>query len=273
MAKNNAFYFSHDMNARTDPKMLKVIMRLGLEGIGLYWCLIELLHEQEGYILMSECESIAFNFHIKKEVVLSLISDFDLFKNDENKFWSERVLRNFTDRLLLSESARERANKRWKKPKNNAIASQNDAIAYENNAIASNLDTSAMQEKCKGNAIKERKGKEIKEKEDNNNSNELSLSKKSEISEFENHKPAFEKFEKWILENTPFVAKMKNPFTFDQFLKIRGIVPIGANKIEIHAEEIKTYLMQLENNKDYQKKYLSPYLCCLQWHKNSKNKK
>ena len=46
---NNAYYFSHDSNAKDDPKCMLLIDQLGLEGYGIFWILIEVLREQPEY--------------------------------------------------------------------------------------------------------------------------------------------------------------------------------------------------------------------------------
>ena len=44
---NNSYYFSHDSNAKDDPKCMLLIDQLGLEGYGIYWVLVEVLRDQE----------------------------------------------------------------------------------------------------------------------------------------------------------------------------------------------------------------------------------
>ena len=39
----DAYYFSHDSNAKDDPKCMVLIDQLGLEGYGIFWVLIETL--------------------------------------------------------------------------------------------------------------------------------------------------------------------------------------------------------------------------------------
>ena len=41
-------YFPHDYGARS--KLVDVRKDYGLEGLGFYWCVIEILHEEGGYI-------------------------------------------------------------------------------------------------------------------------------------------------------------------------------------------------------------------------------
>lgn len=47
----DACYFSHDSNARNDPKILAMRAVFGMEGYGRYWCLIEILRDEDGYKL------------------------------------------------------------------------------------------------------------------------------------------------------------------------------------------------------------------------------
>ncbi len=135
MAKDR-YYFSHDYNARSDRKMVNLLMNLGIEAIGIYWCIVEMLYEDDGYIMLSECERIAFELRTQCEKIKKVINT-ELFNKDNDKFWSESVLVRLKIRKDKSETAKESALSRW----NNA------------NAMRSHSDS---------NAIKERKGKERK---------------------------------------------------------------------------------------------------------------
>ena len=129
----DSYYFSHDYNARNDLKLQSLFQDMGHEGIGIYWCLVELLYEQDGYLQVSECERIAFALRtdcekLKKVVKIAL-------KSDDENIWSDTILTRLQIRKEKSESARKSANLRWKDA--NAVRTQSDR-----------------------NAIKERKGKE-----------------------------------------------------------------------------------------------------------------
>lgn len=134
-----AEYFSHDYGARNDPKMQKLLMKLGQAGKGVFWDLVEMLYEQGGYLLLSECDSYAFALRVDCDTFTNVLNDFDLFKKDDTKFWSESVLLRIGIRKNKSVKAKESATKRW------------------NNA-------NAMRTQCEGNAIKgnKRKVKESK---------------------------------------------------------------------------------------------------------------
>jgi hypothetical protein len=135
------FYFSHDYNARTDRKLVNVIMKHGMTGIGTYWCLIEMLYEEGGYLPL-EYERITFELRTEINVIQDVIDNFELFKNDGVKFWSNAVLERLKKRQDKSVKARESINQRWGK--------------YERN-------TNVIQSNKKRNTIKESKGKENKE--------------------------------------------------------------------------------------------------------------
>lgn len=114
MAKKT-YYFSHDYGSRNDPKLQKVLMILGQEGKGVYWDLIEMLYEQEGYLLVSEIDSYAFALRTHSECIASLINDFGLFENDGEKFWSNSVLERLSIMKEKSERASKSAKARWNK--------------------------------------------------------------------------------------------------------------------------------------------------------------
>lgn len=134
-------FFSHDEGARNDPKLIKVLMRLGQAGKGVYWDIIEMLYEQDGYLLLSECESYAFALRTDCDLLTKLLTNFELFENDGTQFWSNSVLRRLELRKGKSAKAAESAAKRWQ-------------------------NANAMRTHSEGNASKgkEIKGKEIKEK-------------------------------------------------------------------------------------------------------------
>lgn len=95
--KKEAYYFSHDANARNDVKIIRLRRSLGLEGYAIYFCLIEILREQSGYKLsLSSIPDIAFELHTSEEKVKVVINSFDLFQIDENCFYSERLLSSMT---------------------------------------------------------------------------------------------------------------------------------------------------------------------------------
>ena len=130
-------YFSHDLNARKDPKLDAFTNEFGAEGLGFYWCLVEMLHEQMGKISkfpkLIEYLSKEFKIEINKtdKMLNSMINDYDLLKEDENYLYNERVLRNIIQ-MQESYEAKSKAGKkgmeiRWNKD-NSVITDNNNVI-------------------------------------------------------------------------------------------------------------------------------------------------
>lgn len=142
------FYFSHDYNARSDEKIKKLIKKHGMVGVGVFWSIIEDLYSNENDF-PADFDDIAFDLRTDREIIRSIICDFDLFVIENGRFGSVSVQRRLEERAEKSEKARQKAFKRWRP---NACS---NAIASENNAAASKTDANAMQ-------VKERKVKDIK---------------------------------------------------------------------------------------------------------------
>jgi hypothetical protein len=129
------YFFSHDYKARSDSKMMDCQMKFGMAGIGLYWCLVEMLYESNGFIMHSQCDRIAFEMRVHKDRIAELIQETDLFDSDSEKFWSNSVLERLEFIETKSKKGKDAAKKRW----NNADASKKHADASNKNADASIL--------------------------------------------------------------------------------------------------------------------------------------
>lgn len=141
----DAYYFSHDSNARNDQKIMKLRMKHGMSGYGVYWSIIEMLREQENYCLkVEDIDSIAFELRVEQKVVLSIFKDFDLFEIKKGLIYSNSL----NKRMLLKEErsikARESARARWD----------------NKDKTHSDKDANVMRTHSECNAIKERKVKE-----------------------------------------------------------------------------------------------------------------
>jgi hypothetical protein len=115
----DAYWFSHDSNAKDDTKIMLLIDQLGLEGYGIYWILVETLREQPGYRYpLRLLPILAKRFITSAEKMIAVVQNYALFvvENDEF-FFSDSLNR----RMLHLEQKREQnrlaANKRWEKVK------------------------------------------------------------------------------------------------------------------------------------------------------------
>lgn len=154
------YYFQHDYNARNDPKLQAVMIKYGLAGIGAFWCIVEMLYEQDGTLPITSIPSIAFILHADEEMLKNIVCKMDLFECNKKIFWSRSVRKRLGLINEISDIRRKAAEKRWKSSKkSDANAMQ---MQCKSNAKAKNNDANAMQTEYKCNAIKE---KEIKENE------------------------------------------------------------------------------------------------------------
>ena len=114
-------YFSHDSNARNSDKLMKVRMKLGAEGYGIFFMLIERLREEEGYKSTIDYDTLAFDLRVDVEKVKQVVEDYDLFKftEDGNYFYSD----SFNERMEMMDKraqqrkfkAKKAAEARWNK--------------------------------------------------------------------------------------------------------------------------------------------------------------
>lgn len=164
-------YFSHDYNSASDLKIACLLSDHGAVGYGLFWNVVERLHQEKEHRLPLKkyvYSVISKQLLITIEQIETILKDcfetYELFQTDGEYFWSDRVLRN-TDELdekyQKLHEARSRAGKigneiRWNKNSENT----NESIAKSQ--INRKISQTSLKE-IKGNEIK---GKEIKEKKD-----------------------------------------------------------------------------------------------------------
>lgn len=133
-------YFSHDSNARNSDKLMKVRMKLGAEGYGIFFMLIERLREEEGYKSTIDYDTLAFDLRVDAEKVKQVVEDYDLFKftEDGKYFYSD----SFNERMEMMDV---RAQQRKSKAKKAAEARWNKQSEDTSNA-------QALPKQCSSNA-------------------------------------------------------------------------------------------------------------------------
>lgn len=148
--KKDAFYFSHDANAKDDFKCMLLIEELGLEGYGIFWILVETLREQDCFkypIRLLPSLSRKYNTTLTKMEVV--IRNYNLFQIDEENFFFSQSLNR---RMLLMDKAREQRK----------LAGIASGKARKKNEIERPLnECSTDDEQRKENKVKENKQKEI----------------------------------------------------------------------------------------------------------------
>ena len=162
----DTYYFSHDYNPTSDPKIQALIGEHGAVGYGLYWRIVEMLHEEgthklpcKKYIYLALAKQMSLDVDTVELVIKCCIELCELFNSDGIMFWSERVLRNIGKRNEIS-------TKRSEAGKRSAELRKSLASDEQNSTNVEQVSTSVQQ-----NSTKERKVKEIKVKENKENKN------------------------------------------------------------------------------------------------------
>ena len=113
-------YFNHDSVARLDIRVIKLRSKLGYEGYGIFWAVLELLFTEENKLCIEDYDSLAFGLQCDPKVLKQVIEDFDLFVLEDGCFYSRRLNNHIEEINNKSNKAKENASKRW----NNATAMQ-----------------------------------------------------------------------------------------------------------------------------------------------------
>lgn len=108
-------YFSHDANARNDEKLLRLRMKHGAAGYGVYFMILERLRGESGYRSVRDYNAIAYDFRVDASLVKSVVEDFGLFviAEDGKGFYSESFLRRMEYKDAVREKKRDAAYARW----------------------------------------------------------------------------------------------------------------------------------------------------------------
>jgi len=111
-------YFNHDSNARNDIRIIKLRAKLGYEGYGIFWSLLELLFTEENKLCIEDYDTLAFGLQCDSVKLKQVIEDFDLFIIEDKCFYSKRLNSHIKEINTKSSKAKDSASKRW----NNASA-------------------------------------------------------------------------------------------------------------------------------------------------------
>ena len=244
MAKD-AYYFSHDSNAKDDPKCMLLIEELQLEGYGIYWLLVEVLREQENYKYpLRMVPVLARKFLTTKEKMLAVIYKYDLFVvENEEFFYSESLNR----RMGLMNDKREQARLAGKK---SGEARRNKALEYkkEINATSTDVQQTFNDSSTDAEQLKESKVKESKLNEINENyftdEQKLKINKNYPNIDLFYYEERMKEYE--IKKNKPYTNRVSGLNTFvKNDIKIKG----KYEEIFIKKEKIN----KIENTKEWSK--------------------
>ena len=134
-------YFNHDSNSRNDLRIIKLRAKLGYEGYGIFWSVLELLFTEENKLCVDDYTEIAFGLQCDPEKLKQVIEDFDLFALDDGCFYSKRLHDHIEKINSKSEIAKENAKKRWS---GKAVAEGSHTKGNASNSISNNKSISKV---------------------------------------------------------------------------------------------------------------------------------
>ena len=273
MAKD-VYYFSHDVNASNDPKIVAMESQFGVISYAWWWKLIEKLASSDDYKLpfkkytfIALDKELGFlnenerpfnenerpfnenehNFFCSNESFLfinSLIHDFELLDCDDEYFWSPSLIRR-------QEERRSKFEKKQEQRRLAGIKSGEARRKKEQKRTAVQRDSTAVEQ----NEQKERKGKEINNIERDTRAREdenpLSMFDDDEVK----NKPIYDLYMKAIGDVSP-VIKDRLDDLVESYGKERVIVAInttadnGGNSIK-YVETVTAGNLKKEVQKDF----------------------
>lgn len=156
-------FFNHDSNARNDIKLIKLRSKLGYEGYGIFWSILELLFSEENKLCVDDYDSLAYGLQCNADILKQVIEDFDLFVIEDNCFYSKRLYYHIEDINNKSSIASINAKKRWSNA--NAMQKQSKPFASISNSISKSKSIVDRVKEFK-NSIYTHKDLKEKDKED-----------------------------------------------------------------------------------------------------------
>ncbi len=218
------FYFSHDYNARSDIKIQALLVEHGAVGYGVYWIIVEILHEEtakklklDSLIFVAIARQASTSVEQAKAIVECCLK-YELFTEEDGYFFSKRILENIEKRKDISE----------KRAKAGRISAEK---RKKSTSVGIN-STSVGENPTKSNKGKERKEKERKEKDNKEKNNTNTIAKR----EFNFKKSLLEYgFDALLVDEWMAIRRKKkavnSEFSFNSF--ISQIEKTGAEKNEV----------------------------------------
>ena len=269
MAKNQSYYFSHDINASNDPKIAAMISELGMISYAWWWILIEKLAAADDYKLpLKKYTFVALdnelrmndeqistsvqqvfnkNQHVLEQnsmcsfcsflLIYLLVHDYELLDCDDEYFWSPSLIRRFEFKKVKEETIREKRRLAGLKSAESRKAKKQNLTHVQQNQL-----------------IKEKKRKENNIERDTRareDENPLSMFDDDEIK----NKPIYELYMKSIGDISPVIKERLDDLV-ESYGKERVIVAInttadnGGNSIK-YVETVTAGNLKKEVNKDF----------------------
>ena len=108
-----SLYFSHDYTASDDVTRLFLRQSLGMEGVGVFWYIIEKLAQGGGQLPLKIIPVLSMQMQVTETKVQAVIHNFELFQIEQEFFFSRRLNETIDLRKTLQDAGSRGAAKRW----------------------------------------------------------------------------------------------------------------------------------------------------------------
>ena len=190
----DAYYFKHDANARSDPKIMAMRSVYKAEGYGWYWMIVEILREQSTYTLTVDeftWSTLAMQLHCDSDVVERFVKDCatrfrdeagPLLHLEDGKIWSESLIRRMESFDEQRPKKQYAAHVRWHGEDAGALQMQSGSNA---DAEQVHSGCNAKRDKRREDKIREDKRRDEKKGKSDFYASKLSLPLQFQTGEFE----------------------------------------------------------------------------------------
>ena len=110
MKSKETYYFQHDYEPTSDPKIIALIGKFGAVGYGIFWRVVEMLHSnsehripKKEYVFVALAQQMLTSVEQIVTIIDFCTNTCELFISDNDFIISERVNRNFDKRSDISE--------------------------------------------------------------------------------------------------------------------------------------------------------------------------
>lgn len=143
-------YLTHDLGARNDPKLMDLQMDMGGQGLGIFWCLVELLWENGGYI-PANYKSIAFALRwCKPAEVEKVVNGYGLFQVEDGMITSRSAMERIAAKQAKFEAhsgaGKKGAERRWNSGANGSANGNANSSAMAAPMPLTNLHTNKQKD-------------------------------------------------------------------------------------------------------------------------------
>lgn len=141
-------YYLHDTNSRNDEKITLIFIKYGYEGVGLFYCILEVLAAQEKPISENVLKA-QLGIRKKLEKVLRFMYEIEILSIKNGEVFNENIL-NFSEKYQIKKEKDRKKIAEWRERQKDTKnvtgyeSVRNDPKAKESKAKESKIDITAQ---------------------------------------------------------------------------------------------------------------------------------